>query len=42
LREQVNEARDDEQDAEQDRNQQDRGRKSFRVPNVTRKYSEVL
>jgi hypothetical protein len=26
---------DDEQDAEQDRNQQDRGRKSFHVPNVT-------
>ena len=26
---------DHEQDAEQDRNQQDRGRKSFHVPNVT-------
>jgi hypothetical protein len=35
LREQVNEAPDHEQDAEQDRNQQDRGRKSFHIPNVT-------
>ena len=26
---------DHEQDAEQDRNQQDRGRKSFYIPNVT-------
>jgi hypothetical protein len=35
LREQVNEAPNHEQDAEQDRNQQDRGHKSFHVPNVT-------
>jgi hypothetical protein len=35
LREQVNEAPDREQDAEQDRNKQDRGGKSFHVPNVT-------
>jgi hypothetical protein len=35
LYEQVNEAPDDEQDAEQNRNQQDRGRKPFHFPNVT-------
>ena len=35
LREQVSEAPEGEQDAEHDRNQQDRGRKSFHVPNVT-------
>jgi hypothetical protein len=35
LREQENEAPDDEEEAEQDRNQQDRRRESFHVPNVT-------